>query len=166
MSDTCSKCGKEIFWVVSDTGARVPLDPKAKIFRVEAVADGDPIASPVRNPMDGLTTGNAYMVTHFATCPNAAEFSGRSGKPAETERNEKAKGKPIYTDDDKFPFGKYKGAAFKDVPSTYFDWLRGIDWVKDWPGIVAYMSEGNATGRAISKDVDTNEEREEDNIPF
>lgn len=30
---------------------------------------------------------------------------------------------PTFEDDDIFPFGKYKGERFEDVPADYFHWI-------------------------------------------
>ena len=29
----------------------------------------------------------------------------------------------IYTDQSPFPFGKYRGEAFEDIPAAYFHWV-------------------------------------------
>lgn len=69
---TCAKCGKEILWAVSaETGAKIPLDPKALIFKILRTDSGVSVIPADRD---------VYAVTHFATCPSAADFSGRAKK--------------------------------------------------------------------------------------
>lgn len=43
------------------------------------------------------------------------------------------------TDESPFPFGKWKGTPMRNVPATYLDWLRGQDWIGDWPAVVDYL---------------------------
>lgn len=34
-------------------------------------------------------------------------------------------------------FGKFKGKALEDVPTSYLSWLEGQDWVeKKWPSLL------------------------------
>lgn len=61
----CKGCGKAIVWAKSDTGATIPLDPQAPVYTLNE---------------DGTCARNKdAMVTHFATCPNANQFS-KGGK--------------------------------------------------------------------------------------
>lgn len=72
-TSTC-KCGAKMVWglVVTPDGIKsVPLDPKAPVYEVDQEASTETKVVVTRNR-------NA-MVSHFATCPNASEFSG--GKP-------------------------------------------------------------------------------------
>jgi hypothetical protein len=68
----CKGCGKPIFWAETPDGRRVPLDPKPPVY----VADKE----------NGRCerVAREFMVTHFATCPEANTFSrtpgGKSGK--------------------------------------------------------------------------------------
>jgi len=68
----CKGCKKDIIWAeTSDSGKKIPLDPRPAVYWVEEVVDDiteDKWVCATRQP-------GAY-VTHFATCPNANEFSG------------------------------------------------------------------------------------------
>jgi hypothetical protein len=64
---TCKGCGKEIVWGVTPDGKRIPLDPKPPIYAVAQDVGG---ALHLRR----MPTGDV-MVSHFATCPQANEFS-------------------------------------------------------------------------------------------
>jgi hypothetical protein len=69
----CRSCGKRILWAQSAlTGARVPLDP-------EPVTSGGGF---VQNEHGMLvwTTSGERRASHFATCPQAAEWRGKGGK--------------------------------------------------------------------------------------
>ena len=63
---TCRGCGARILFIEDDKGTRQVLDLQAPVFAVIAYG-GDGDATCIRNRM-------AY-VSHFATCPNASEFS-------------------------------------------------------------------------------------------
>lgn len=62
----CKGCGRSIFWALNPiSGKRVPLDPKPPVYRIQ------------------MDTGQVFahqdkqaFVSHFATCPNANDFSG------------------------------------------------------------------------------------------
>lgn len=65
----CRGCGKPIMWGVTEEGKKIPLDPKPPVYRV--VHD---------RSQDGKWTIRAIrkencMVSHFATCPAANQFS-------------------------------------------------------------------------------------------
>lgn len=65
----CKGCGNPIVWAVNPaTGKRVPLDPKAPIYRVVELPNGECEAL---RESDG-----ELMVSHFSTCPKANDFSG------------------------------------------------------------------------------------------
>jgi len=69
VADTCKSCGQPIVWVTMlDTGKAMPIDKTTIEKRV--VLDGPWSRGAVRD------TG----LSHFATCPNAAEH--RKPKPA------------------------------------------------------------------------------------
>lgn len=66
----CRGCGKEIVFAKNpDTGRLIPLDAKALCYRVVEEVPGQLSAYRAKD----------CMVTHFATCPDAKDFSG-SGK--------------------------------------------------------------------------------------
>lgn len=72
----CKGCGKQIVWGSYLDGEnrekRVPLDPAPPVYRVvRHDAGGDAL---IRRDPDA-------MVSHFATCPKADQFSGRGRKP-------------------------------------------------------------------------------------
>lgn len=62
----CKGCGKPIVWGLTPEGKRIPLDPRAPVY--------DYATTPA---MDGASAfrNRVAMVTHFATCPKASEFS-------------------------------------------------------------------------------------------
>lgn len=43
------------------------------------------------------------------------------------------------TDDDKFPFGKYRDSRMADVPAEYYDYLRDQPWIGNWPRVLDYI---------------------------
>lgn len=64
------------------------------------------------------------------------------------------------TDDSKFPFGKWKGRKMKEVPASYFDWLRDQVWLVDWPEVREYL---NKNKKVIDQELaDRDYERGED----
>jgi len=77
----CKGCGKPIMFARTSDGKTIPLDPRPPVYLVTENADGatcdriGPGQSLFGHPM-------ATMVSHFATCPKASQFSGskRGGK--------------------------------------------------------------------------------------
>jgi hypothetical protein len=83
----CSSCGRAIVWATSPLGARIPLDarpavmyyideqapPRAFAVKAEIIKRPDLFSEPTTE------TPKTY-VSHFLTCPNAADHSkgGRS----------------------------------------------------------------------------------------
>lgn len=45
----------------------------------------------------------------------------------------------VPSDDEAFPFGMWKGTAFKNVPASYLDKLMDMPWIDSWPRVVAYI---------------------------
>jgi hypothetical protein len=75
----CRSCGAPIRWALTTNGRRIPLDPDPVEGGNLALADQGttPIAYYV-DPEDEPVPGPLY-VSHFATCPNAAQHRwGRS----------------------------------------------------------------------------------------
>ena len=72
-------CGREIDWGIDPDGKRIPLTRGAPIYVVEHF-DKESGAYAVRKVEPG-----SYRVSHFATCPNASNFSASAPKrnPAE-----------------------------------------------------------------------------------
>lgn len=63
---TCGSCGAQIVWGVTTNGKRIPLNlPSEKRF-VRARGEVQP-------QPDGLVMQVETWVSHFATCPNAAQ---------------------------------------------------------------------------------------------
>lgn len=44
-------------------------------------------------------------------------------------------------DDEPFPFGKYKGDCYSDIPEDYFHWLAEQEWIEEWPDVHQYLEE-------------------------
>lgn len=72
---TCRSCGAQILWAKTESGRLIPLDPERR-------ADGNLAMTgrQVRSTRQQLVpevryvrAGSGSHVTHFATCPNAAE---------------------------------------------------------------------------------------------
>lgn len=71
---TCRSCGAEVEWVVLKSGKRNPLDPdpvdggNIRVTGTHTDEQGrtSPLAEYVGN-------GKGDRVSHFATCPNAAQ---------------------------------------------------------------------------------------------
>lgn len=64
----CRGCGKKIIWAVTVDGKKIPLDPTPPTY---GAADDSEIHT------DGQFIGRSRaMVSHFATCPKANDFSG------------------------------------------------------------------------------------------
>lgn len=78
----CKGCGRPIVWGVTEDGKRIPLDPRAPVYRV--VGSGVVKAERMvhREAEDDVPLG--YMCTHFATCSAAAQFSGSRPKEAKS----------------------------------------------------------------------------------
>jgi hypothetical protein len=64
---TCKGCGREIVWGEDAAGKKIPLDPRPPIYRVRNMG-GELVQ------VERATVG-MYLVTHFATCPKASQFS-------------------------------------------------------------------------------------------
>lgn len=66
----CKACSKEIIWMKTENNRSHPFDARQTLLLVN-------------NP-DGTKTMKQGHVSHFATCPNAAQFSH---KPATEKEN-------------------------------------------------------------------------------
>lgn len=73
----CRGCGKPIVWGTDENGKRIPLDPRAPVYLVVEGVNGYELK---RVPQ--------VLVTHFATCSKAQDFSGRSAKRAAAANEE------------------------------------------------------------------------------
>lgn len=65
-SATRPGCGKPIVWGLDPQGKAIPLDPSAPVYRVMRHDSGG-------RPL--IERDRGAMVSHFATCPKANEFS-------------------------------------------------------------------------------------------
>ena len=81
---TCSSCGAPVVWVKTPLGKKMPLDekpipykqnPEGKDFLV--TDRGETVRCDL--VFEGPPTGTARR-SHFATCPNAANFRKRGRK--------------------------------------------------------------------------------------
>lgn len=65
--EVCRGCGARIIWAKNPaTGKMIPLDPRPPVYLV--TEEGAMRANGKE--------GEAYYVSHFATCPKANQFSG------------------------------------------------------------------------------------------
>lgn len=63
----CKGCGKPIVWGETSEGKAIPLDPRPPVYRI------------MRHDLAGdpkVHRDKEAMVSHFATCPKASQFSG------------------------------------------------------------------------------------------
>jgi len=65
----------------------------------------------------------------------------------------------ILTDNDLFPFGKYRDARMIDVPASYLEWAGGQEWIGKWPDVKKYIADNRAV---INKELERSEEDWED----
>lgn len=78
----CEGCGKRIVWVVVN-GMNIPLDPTPPVYELIGTYDGG--WEPLRAKLSKLygkgdDRRRGAMVSHFVTCPNREEFSGKGKK--------------------------------------------------------------------------------------
>ena len=70
----CRSCGARIIWYPTTSGARIPIDylpvPGGNIV-IEVGLLGEPVAHVI-------APGSGDRVSHFATCPQAAEHRSAS----------------------------------------------------------------------------------------
>ena len=66
----CKGCGKPIVWAKNAEGKAIPLDPRPPVYGVKQDAALGVICARVESA----------MVSHFATCSHAADFSGSNKK--------------------------------------------------------------------------------------
>lgn len=48
--------------------------------------------------------------------------------------------KTPWTSDTVMKWGKHKGVRLEEVPSDYMLWLCGQKWIKDYPGLLTYLT--------------------------
>lgn len=71
----CRGCGKEIVWGMTEDGKRIPLDPKPPIYTLSGFPS--PVNGEYREV--GRASRDEFMVSHFATCQRANDFSRKGG---------------------------------------------------------------------------------------
>lgn len=70
----CRGCGKPMNWGIDqDSGAKVPLDPIAPVYEIGALDEAT-------NAFSVKRVRASHAVSHFATCPQAKQFSGKNAK--------------------------------------------------------------------------------------
>jgi hypothetical protein len=67
----CKGCGKTICWGVDENGKRIPLDPVPPCYEADPACQAGSGKCKRRHDV---------MVSHFATCKKANEFSGSKKK--------------------------------------------------------------------------------------
>lgn len=46
---------------------------------------------------------------------------------------------PMWHDDSKMPFGKWRGTRLGSIPDSYWQWLLEQDWAyRDYPELIEY----------------------------
>lgn len=65
----CRGCGREVVWGVTPDGKRIPLDPRPPVYRTGALLPGGGVH---------CERDREALVSHFATCSKAKDFSGTS----------------------------------------------------------------------------------------
>jgi len=78
----CKGCGKPIVWATlaegdEITSKRVPLDPRPPVYVLQ---DGVPGEGALCRRVGKAGTAIELLVSHFATCPKANDFSGGGRK--------------------------------------------------------------------------------------
>lgn len=75
---SCRGCGKRIVWGISKDGKRIPLDPKPPVYDVLRITELDVHWPRVEMDTVPVVRNEEAYVSHFATCPNASDFSGKN----------------------------------------------------------------------------------------
>ena len=73
----CRGCGKSIVFGITSEGRKIPLDPIPPVYDVDVEEDGTVTAT--RNP--------SAMISHFAMCKNANEFSSSAKQSEHGEKD-------------------------------------------------------------------------------
>ncbi len=81
MSDTCRTCGAPITWATSPNGRALPLTKVRTLYELDKLDEGatgtrDLRARKVALPESLFIQTDRY-VSHFETCPQAADWSGK-----------------------------------------------------------------------------------------
>jgi hypothetical protein len=75
MASTCRGCGADILWAKSARGSAIPLDAEPGPSGTMVLEGDGPVAVNVGPPT--LFDRRPRYVSHFSTCPQAAEFRRR-----------------------------------------------------------------------------------------
>jgi len=67
-------CGARIIWAQDAKGVKIPLDPRAAVYMVQA-KDGLLIATRQAAPDLDAMAPTGMAVGHFHTCPKASDFT-------------------------------------------------------------------------------------------
>ena len=49
--------------------------------------------------------------------------------------------KTPWTDETVMPWGAHEGKKLSDVPPSYLLWLYEQPWIREWPGLYAYLKD-------------------------
>lgn len=72
MAATCKSCGAPVRWVSTARGAAIPLDPEPR-------DDGNIILiGGIAHVASHVACDGPWYVSHFTTCPNAAQHRKRT----------------------------------------------------------------------------------------
>lgn len=71
----CKGCGKPIVWGIGPDNKPIPLDPTPPVYQVEHIDNLGPTIK------THVTRNTGAMVSHFATCPKAGQFSRNKPLP-------------------------------------------------------------------------------------
>ncbi len=79
----CRACNAPMVWGVTESGAKMPVDPEpvegGNVIVLSDAGLAGPLVKVLGEPtlLDGLAEPTVRYVSHFATCPNAEEFRRR-----------------------------------------------------------------------------------------
>jgi hypothetical protein len=71
----CKGCGKKILWAKLGSGGSVPLDPVPPVYRLTLDDNSNFVAFRAEHDVN---VGDAFFVSHFATCPRANDFTKKA----------------------------------------------------------------------------------------
>lgn len=87
MGDTCKSCSAPVLWVIMPSGKRNPLDAepsdkgnvRARALQTRGEMNGHTQGVVLKGPAleEARAAGEQLYVSHFATCPSAAQHRRR-----------------------------------------------------------------------------------------